>query len=132
VYRHAAAVCGMELHEAAGPDLAARHLCRAAACSAAKHALTAWSKACCEALRCHNIKVVLICPSIVNTTLVNHSSDFIPEKMIQPEDVAEAAMFAVRCSPSCVPEVIVLRECEACTRNEPGSGMEASTAQGLP
>ena len=34
---------------------------------------------------------------------------FIPERMLRPEDIAEAAMFPLTCSAQCVPQDITLR-----------------------
>jgi short-subunit dehydrogenase len=73
--------------------------------------MTGWSNSCYQALRPHDIKVVLICPGFVDTDLIGVNPGLIRENMIKPSDIAEAAMLAVRCSPAAVPEQIVMRVC---------------------
>jgi len=79
--------------------------------AATKHGLRGWSLSCYLSLRHHNIKVVLVNPAFVNTDLGNWiaGKEVIPERMLTPEDVAEAAMLAIRTSGACVPEEITLR-----------------------
>lgn len=60
-----------------------------------------------QALRQHNVKVVCIHPAAVNTPMTEGM--FVPERCLQPSDIAEAAMLAVRTSPACVPQEITLR-----------------------
>lgn len=50
----------------------------------------------------------------VHTAMTAELEFLVPERMIQPDDVAEAAMLAVRTRISCVPAEVVLR-------NGPGS-----------
>lgn len=82
---------------------------RGAAYAAAKHGLRGWSLSCYEKLRPYGIKVVLINPGYVNTEMTSQIKGVDFEKMIRPEDVAEAAMLAVRTSPMCCPTEITLR-----------------------
>ena len=60
-----------------------------------------------QALRQHNVKVVCIHPAAVNTPMTEGM--FVPERCLQPSDIAEAAMLALRVSSSCVPSEITLR-----------------------
>jgi NAD(P)-dependent dehydrogenase (short-subunit alcohol dehydrogenase family) len=94
-----------------------------AAYAAAKHGLRGWNHSIYQTLRHDNIKaprirelvlprvyeVVLINPAFVNTGLVNHNPNLIPERMIQPEDVAEVCMLPFRMSSGCVPSEVTLR-----------------------
>lgn len=45
----------------------------------------------------------------INTSMTAELDFLLPEAMIQPDDVAEAAMLAVRTRASCVPPEITLR-----------------------
>ena len=79
--------------------------------STTKYALRGWTLSCYEALRTEGVKVVAIYPGMVETgmtgSMAENGAD--PEKMIRPEDIAEAAMLAVRTSNTAVPEEIVVR-----------------------
>ncbi len=77
--------------------------------AASKWALRGWSLSCYERLRHDNIKVCLINPPFVRTAMTEGISGVIPERMLTPEDVAEAAMLAVRTSAMCCPQEITLR-----------------------
>jgi 3-oxoacyl-[acyl-carrier protein] reductase len=77
--------------------------------AATKHALRGWSLSCYQKLRRSGIKVVLINPAFVNTAMTAHVEDADRSRMLSPEDIAEAAMLAVRTSPACCPEEITLR-----------------------
>lgn len=82
---------------------------RGGAYAATKWALRGWSLSCYERLRHDNIKVCLINPAFVNTELVNKRSGVIPERMLDAEDIAQAAMLAVTTSAACCPQEITLR-----------------------
>ncbi|KAL3138522.1 hypothetical protein ABBQ32_006307 [Trebouxia sp. C0010 RCD-2024] len=75
--------------------------------AASKWGIRGWSLSCYEALRQHNVKVVCIHPAAVNTPMTEGM--FVPERCLQPSDIAEAAMLAVRTSSACVPSEITLR-----------------------
>merc|ERR1719446_1096439 len=60
--------------------------------AASKHGLRGWNHSIYQGLRHENVKVVLINPAFVNTPLVSGNENLIPERMIQPEDVAEVCM----------------------------------------
>lgn len=77
--------------------------------AASKHALRGWSLSCYQKLRHHGIKVVLINPAFVDTPMTAGVTGAKRDRMLRPEDVAQAAMLAVRTSASCCPEEITLR-----------------------
>jgi len=77
--------------------------------AATKWALRGWSLSCYERLRHDNIKVCLINPAFVNTLMVSRISGVIPENMLKPQDVADAAMLAITTSGACCPQEITLR-----------------------
>lgn len=77
--------------------------------AATKFALRGWSLSCYEKLRRDNIKVCLINPAFVHTQLVARISGVIPEHMLSTDDIAEAAMLAIRTSAACCPQEITLR-----------------------
>lgn len=77
--------------------------------AASKFGLRGWSKSCFEALRPHNIKVVTVDPGFVATEMTAATPGADRSHMILPEDIAAAVMLAVRTSPSCCPEEVVLR-----------------------
>jgi NADP-dependent 3-hydroxy acid dehydrogenase YdfG len=61
--------------------------------SATKWGLLGFSRSLMLEVREYNIRVVTICPGSVNTTFSDHSKD--GEKIIQPQDVADAVLFAL-------------------------------------
>ena len=61
--------------------------------SATKWGLLGFSRSLMLEVREYNIRVVTICPGSVNTTFSDHSRD--SEKIIQPQDVADAVIFAL-------------------------------------
>eukprot|EP00930_Biecheleria_cincta_P042921 TRINITY_DN29532_c0_g2_i1.p1 TRINITY_DN29532_c0_g2~~TRINITY_DN29532_c0_g2_i1.p1 ORF type:complete len:242 (+),score=41.14 TRINITY_DN29532_c0_g2_i1:74-799(+) len=82
---------------------------KSAVYAASKHGLKGWNDSIYQGLRHQNIKVVLINPAFVNTPLVVGDNRLIPERMIQPEDVAEVCMLPVKMSAGCVPSEVTLR-----------------------
>jgi len=77
--------------------------------AATKHALRGWSLSCYQKLRPVGIKVVLINPAFVDTDMTKGVLGAKRERMLSVDDVAQAAMLAVRTSPACCPEEITLR-----------------------
>lgn len=92
-----------------GSIAAIEGMTRSGAYAASKHALRGWSLSCYQQLRTYGIKVTLINPAFVDTPLTAGVQGAKRERMLQPEDIAEAAMLAIRTSPSCCPEEITLR-----------------------
>lgn len=82
---------------------------RGGAYAATKHGLRGWSLSCYERLRPYGIKVVCIHPGYVATKMVKGMKGVDVERMICPEDVAQACMLAVHTSPMCCPVEITLR-----------------------
>ncbi|GMH36795.1 hypothetical protein BSKO_04668 [Bryopsis sp. KO-2023] len=76
--------------------------------AASKWGMRGWSLSCYENLRRDNIKVCCINPAMVRTEMTAKVGA-IPENMMDPEDVAEAALFVVRTSSKCCPQDITLR-----------------------
>ncbi len=77
---------------------------------ASKHALKAYSQCLFEDVREKNVKVCTLYPGLVNTQmgmLAGQTAD--PEKMIQVEDVASAALWALQSPSTVCPTEIVLR-----------------------
>mmetsp|Transcript_6265 Transcript_6265/g.15039 ORF Transcript_6265/g.15039 Transcript_6265/m.15039 type:complete len:215 (+) Transcript_6265:370-1014(+) len=85
----------------------------AGAYAAAKHGLRGWSLSSYLTLRHKNIKCVLINPGFVNTDLVTSreaiKDKVLPDRMIQPSDIADAVKFVLHSTKGCVPEEINLR-----------------------
>jgi short-subunit dehydrogenase len=77
--------------------------------AAAKHGLRGWSLSCYRNLRGYGIKVMLVNPAFVSTELVSGRQGVRFDRMMEPTDVAQAAMLAVTTSPMCCPEEITLR-----------------------
>mmetsp|Transcript_3338 Transcript_3338/g.5851 ORF Transcript_3338/g.5851 Transcript_3338/m.5851 type:complete len:97 (+) Transcript_3338:2-292(+) len=83
-----------------------------AAYAATKFGLRGWNHSIYQSLRHANIKVMLINPAFVNTPLVtgkDMDDRLLPERMIQPEDVAEVCLLPFRMSAGCVPSEVTLR-----------------------
>lgn len=80
----------------------------AAIYSATKHALNAFSHSIFEDIRELGIKVVTICPGFVATDLVS-SYGLLEEKMIQPNDIADAVEYVLKSAPTVCPVEIILR-----------------------
>ncbi|KAF8822231.1 hypothetical protein IE077_000763 [Cardiosporidium cionae] len=82
--------------------------------STTKFGLRGWSLHCGRNLKEDNIKVTLISPGYVHTDMVKMAKiDF--SKVIQPNDIAEAALLPIRTSYSCCPEEITIRVTGNCS-----------------
>jgi short-subunit dehydrogenase len=79
--------------------------------SATKAAVVAYSQAMNKELNGDGVKSVAFCPGFVDTDMTDFVKDTVPpEEMILPTDIAEALLFLLRLSPSCVvPEIIFQR-----------------------
>ena len=75
---------------------------------ASKHAVLGYTEAVFEDVREAGVKVTTICPGFVNTDMVS-GRGLLMERMIQPADVAEAALFVVGFPDTGCPTEIVLR-----------------------
>jgi NAD(P)-dependent dehydrogenase (short-subunit alcohol dehydrogenase family) len=82
-----------------------------AAYSATKFGVVGLSQALHKELSSDGVQVTAICPGFVATAMTDWIEGQIPkDKMIQPEDIAEAVRFLVRTSPNCiVPELMFIR-----------------------
>lgn len=83
--------------------------------SATKAAVIAWTQAMNKELHADGIKSLALCPGFVDTAMTEFVREHVPaEKMIRPEDVAEAVRFALHTSPYCViPEIVFQRPGES-------------------
>lgn len=68
--------------------------------AASKHAVMGMSKSMMLELREHGVRVLTVCPGSVNTPFFDKQDRFRPdrERIVQPEDVAELVLSAVRLS----------------------------------
>ena len=76
---------------------------------ASKHGLVGFSNALFEEVRAHSIKVSVICPGFVDTSLVPQTRKINRTKMIRPEDIAQACLFVATASPESCPVEIIVR-----------------------
>ncbi|KAJ9446616.1 3-oxoacyl-[acyl-carrier protein] reductase reductase (fabG, OAR1) [Diplonema papillatum] len=76
--------------------------------AAAKHGISGWTRSIYMSMRLHNVKVMLICPGLVNTDFAE-TPNLLPERMIQAEDIAEVCLLPFKLSSGCVPCEVVLR-----------------------
>ena len=74
-----------------------------------------WTQAMNKELNAEGIKSVALCPGFVDTPMTEFVREHVPqEQMIRTSDIAEAARFLLRTSPSCVvPEIVFQRPGEA-------------------
>jgi short-subunit dehydrogenase len=88
--------------------------------SATKHAVVGLSQAAHGELSEAGVQVTAFCPALVDTNMTDWARESVPqEKMIRPEDIAEAVRFLLRTSPNCfVPEVQFVRSGDV-----PGAGI---------
>jgi NAD(P)-dependent dehydrogenase (short-subunit alcohol dehydrogenase family) len=88
--------------------------------SATKHAVVGLSQAAHGELSESGVQVTAFCPGFVETPMTDWVKEQVPpDKMIRPEDIAEAVRFLLRTSPQCfVPEVQFIRAGDV-----PGAGV---------
>ncbi len=75
---------------------------------ATKHAVVGFSGSVFEDVREKGIKVCAICPGFVNTDMVA-GRGLVPEKAIQPEDIARTVLFVLRFPDTGCPTEIIVR-----------------------
>ncbi|HET6346019.1 MAG TPA: SDR family oxidoreductase [Myxococcota bacterium] len=75
---------------------------------ASKHGVLGFSNSLFEDVREAGIKVCAICPGYVNTDMAADSG-IVPERAIQPEDVADTVLYVLSCRGTVCPTEIVLR-----------------------
>ena len=80
-----------------------------AAYAASKAGLIAFSQSLFEEVREHNIKVAAILPGFVDTELIPPVRHLDRARMIQPEDVAQAVLFALTAPATACPVEITVR-----------------------
>ncbi len=76
--------------------------------TATKYALRAYSNCLFDSVREKGIKVTCLFPGFVNTEL-GREDKIIPEKMIQPDDIASAVLWAVKLPATACPTEITVR-----------------------
>ncbi|EIE18472.1 oxidoreductase [Coccomyxa subellipsoidea C-169] len=88
----------------------------APAYSATKWGLRGWSKAlfAARALKSDNIKVLTVNPAQTSTPMTwsRPDAEYLPEKMIQPSEIAEAIIMTFRLNPNAFIEEITLQTAE--------------------
>eukprot|EP00208_Stichococcus_sp_RCC1054_P004041 CAMPEP_0206149188 /NCGR_PEP_ID=MMETSP1473-20131121/37650_1 /ASSEMBLY_ACC=CAM_ASM_001109 /TAXON_ID=1461547 /ORGANISM="Stichococcus sp, Strain RCC1054" /LENGTH=242 /DNA_ID=CAMNT_0053546639 /DNA_START=569 /DNA_END=1297 /DNA_ORIENTATION=- len=80
-----------------------------------KWGVRGWALSCYQSLRQHGIKVSIVHPGMVATSMTS-GYGMNTELMIQPEDVAEAMFMALKTKQSCTPVEITLRPTEPVTK----------------
>ncbi len=91
-------------------SLAGRQALRGAAVySAAKHGVLGFADSLFENVRETGLKVCTILPGFVDTPRVSDATELERSRMISPEDVADAVLWALGASPRTCPTEIVLR-----------------------
>jgi NAD(P)-dependent dehydrogenase (short-subunit alcohol dehydrogenase family) len=79
--------------------------------SATKAGIVGFTEAMNKELGSQGIKSTALCPAFVDTAMTDFAKEHVPaEKMIRPEDIAEAVRYLLKTSPPCViPEIIFQR-----------------------
>lgn len=80
-----------------------------AAYAAAKFGVRGFTQSLFEEVREHGVKVSMICPGYVDTSLIPPNRRIDRSKMLTPEDVAEAVYTVVTSSPRCCPLEVILQ-----------------------
>lgn len=80
-----------------------------AAYSASKYGVIAFTESLYEEVREHGIKVAVILPGFVDTPLIPQTRRLDRDKMIRPDDIAQAVLFVLTSSPNCCPVEITVR-----------------------
>ncbi len=79
--------------------------------SATKHAVVGFTQSAHNEISADGIQVTALCPAFVDTPMTDWAKGNVDaEKMIRPEDIAEAVRFLLRTSNNCiVPEIMFIR-----------------------
>ena len=77
--------------------------------AASKFGLRGFTQALFAEVRRYGIKVSLLCPGGVDTALIPHNKRLAREKLLSPNDVAEAAYTIVTASPRACPAEVILQ-----------------------
>lgn len=80
-----------------------------AAYSASKFGLIGFTQSLYEEVREYGIKVAVILPGFVDTPLIPANRKLQRDKMIQPDDVAQAVEYILSCAPTACPVELTLR-----------------------
>lgn len=76
---------------------------------ASKYGLVGFAHAIFEDVREQGVKVSVLCPGYINTTMVNTSPDLAPEKMIQVDDIAKITSEIIHSAATVCPVEIIIR-----------------------
>ncbi|KAI7840700.1 hypothetical protein COHA_005622 [Chlorella ohadii] len=77
--------------------------------ASSKWGVRGWVLSTYEELRKHGINTMVIEPGFVATDMVVHNERLVPDKMIKPEDVAEAALLPLHLGPNATPLELTLK-----------------------
>jgi NAD(P)-dependent dehydrogenase (short-subunit alcohol dehydrogenase family) len=79
--------------------------------AASKHGVVGFTESMNNELNSAGIKSTALCPAFVDTPMTDFVKRHVPaEKMIRPQDIAEAVRYLLKLSPMCVvPEIMFLR-----------------------
>ncbi|MBM4262013.1 MAG: SDR family oxidoreductase [Deltaproteobacteria bacterium] len=77
--------------------------------AASKFGLIGFTQSLYEEVREHGIKVSVILPGFVDTSMIPPVKHIDRAKMIRPQDVADAVMFVLSASPTCCPVELTIR-----------------------
>lgn len=76
---------------------------------ASKFGLVGFGHALFEEIREYGIKVSILCPGYINTEMVNSRKNLIPEKMIQPKDIAQIVSEVIHTPITTCPVELIIR-----------------------
>ncbi len=76
---------------------------------ASKYGLVGFAHAIFEEVREQGVKVSVLCPGYINTPMVNSEANLIPEKMIQPENIAKVTAEIIHSDATICPVEVIIR-----------------------